>query len=193
DLDADRSKLAGLLGRDPTDNELAGCLMYPKVFMDFEKHLETYGDVSVLPTSVFFYGMRPGEEMTVTMPGGYQVVVRYLTAADANAEGTRRLFFEINGQPSSVRVPDRSLASADRVRERADDSNPRHVAAPMPGLIAMVKVSVGTTVKQGDTLMTIEAMKMETAITAERDGKVARIVAPVGSQVDAKDLLIELE
>ncbi len=193
DLDAELDRLRAA-GRSPVGpNELASHLMYPKVFEEYRNHRETYGDVSRLPTHVFYYGMEPGDELTVTMEDGRQVIIRYLTVTAPGEKGTRRLFFEINGQPSSVRVVDRSLAVAEQAMEKADQSNPAHVGAPMPGLVTTLAVEVGQTVERGDTLLTMEAMKMETSVSAERGGTIRRIVVVVGTQVDAKDLLLELE
>jgi len=193
DLKAEHEKL-NESGRFPADeNDFASWLMYPKVFEEFRDHRETFGDVSMLPTHVFFYGMEPSEELTVTMDDGRQVIIRYLTRSDANDQGMRRLFFEINGQPSSVRIADRKLAKSKERMEQADRNNPNHVAAPMPGLITTIAVEEGQDVSRGDTLVTMEAMKMETAVAADRDGTVKRIVAKVGAQVDAKDLLLEFE
>ncbi len=194
DLDAERKKLAKTIGRPATEHDLASHNMYPKVFAEFEQHVQEYGDVSVLPTHVYFYGMRPGEDITVTMmEDGRQAVIRYLTASEPDPEGMRHLFFEVNGWPASVRIADRALAHDKVVHERADLGNPAHVAAPMPGLVVSVAVEAGQAVKRGDTLLTMEAMKMETAVSAERDATVKRVVAGPGTQVEAKDLLIEFE
>jgi pyruvate carboxylase len=195
DFEAERAGLARALGRSASETDLASHLMYPKVFSEFHRHVQEYGDVSALPTHVFFYGMRPGEDITVTThEEGRQAVIRYLTASEsADADGMRHLFFEINGWPVSVRIADRSLARDVVLHERADLSNPRHVPAPMPGLIVSVAVEPGQTVTRGDLLLTMEAMKMETVVAAERDGTVKRVVAGPGTEVEAKDLLIEFE
>ena len=192
DLDAERRDLARPGESLPDDNDLAAYLMYPKVFLAYREKRERYGNLGALPTSVFFYGMQPSEEISVRMDDGREVVIRFLTVSDADGEGMRRAFFEINGQPSSVRVRDRSRTSSEPEREKADSTNPAHVAAPMPGLIVTVAVESGQTVERGDALVTIEAMKMESVITAERPGSVRRVVAAVGAQVDAKDLLLEI-
>lgn len=193
DLESQAGELALLTDRDVTRCDLASYLMYPKVFRDFDAHLQEYGDVSILPTHVFFYGMEPSEELTLTMDDGRQIVIRYLTVAEPDDEGMRRVFFEINGQPSSVRIKDQSLSESAVTREQADLSNASHVAAPMPGLIASIAVEVGQKVARGDSLLTMEAMKMETAVAAEVDGVVKRIAVAVGASVDAKDLLLELD
>jgi pyruvate carboxylase len=193
DLDAEREALALELDRPVDDRDLASHTMYPRVFADYATHYATYGDVRLLPTHVFFYGMAPAEEITLEAEPGRQAVIRYLTASEPDEDGVRRVFFEINGEPRSVRVNDAELVRERRVHEQADLKNPLHVAAPMPGVVASVAVKEGTEVARGDTLLTLEAMKMETAVTAERKARVKRVVAPEGAQVDVKDLLIELE
>jgi pyruvate carboxylase len=181
-------------GRNPVNSyDLASHLMYPKVFEEYRAHRESFGDASVLPTHVYYYGMEPRDELTVTMEDGRQIVIHYLTQTEPNEQGYRRLFFELNGQPSSVKVLDRKMARPEQTLEKADRNNPAHVAAPMPGLVTTVVVEPGQAVQRGDALVTMEAMKMETIVAAERDGTVKRIVAAVGMQVEAKDLLLEME
>jgi pyruvate carboxylase len=193
DLDEERRKLNKDSEHPITDFDLASYLMYPKVFDEFRRHREEFGDVGVLPTHVYFYGMQPEEELVATMEDGRKVVIRYLTKSDADDRGYRRIFFEINGQPSSVLIQDRSSESAHHENEQADSTNPNHVGAPMPGVISTIAVDVGQEVQRGDTLLTMEAMKMETSITAERDATIKRVLARIGDQFDAKDLLVELE
>jgi pyruvate carboxylase len=193
DLDEERRKLAQGQEYPVSDYDLASYLMYPKVFKEFRHHREEYGDVGVLPTHVYFYGMRPEEEIVATMDDGRKIVIRFLTMGDVDDRGYRRIFFEINGQPSSVLIQDRSSESAHHENEQADSTNPNHVGAPMPGVISTIAVEVGQEVQRGDTLLTMEAMKMETSITAERDATIKRVVARIGDQFDAKDLLIEFE
>ena len=193
DLDSERHKLAEDHEHPVSDFDLASYLMYPKVFTEYRRHREEYGDVGVLPTHVYFYGMRPEEELVATMDDGRKVVIRYLTKGDVDDRGYRRVFFEINGQPSSVQIQDSRSESAHRENERADSTNPNHVGAPMPGVISTVSVEVGQEVKRGDTLLTMEAMKMETSITAERDATIKRVLARMGEQFDTKDLLVEFE
>ena len=103
------------------------------------------------------------------------------------------MFFELNGQPRVIRVPDRKAKAATAARPKAEQGNHDHVGAPMPGVVASVTVSVGQKIKQGDMLLTIEAMKMETGIHAERDATVKALHVQPGAQIDAKDLLVELE
>ncbi|MDJ0907521.1 MAG: pyruvate carboxylase [Woeseiaceae bacterium] len=193
DLDAERRKLDEGHEHPVTDFDLASYLMYPKVFTEFRRHREEYGDVGVLPTHVYFYGMKPEEELVATMDDGRKIVIRYLTTSDTDDRGYRRVFFEANGQPSSVLIQDRSSESAHHENEQADSTNPNHVGAPMPGLISTIAVEVGQKVLRGDTLLTMEAMKMQTSITAERDATIKRVLARIGDHFDAKDLLVELE
>ncbi|MEM6624687.1 MAG: pyruvate carboxylase [Pseudomonadota bacterium] len=191
DLQAKRTEAEDKMpGVKVDDEDLASYLMYETVYLDYMGRRRDYGPVRVLPTPTFFYGMEPGEEIAVDLEAGKTLVVRLQTLADTNDQGEVRLFFELNGQPRVIRVPDRAAAAAGGRAEKADPANPAHVAAPMPGSVASVAVSEGQEVHAGQVLLTLEAMKMETAIHAERDGAIARIVTPAGSAVDAKDLLV---
>ena len=191
DLDEERRKLDEGHEHPVTDFDLASYLMYPKVFTEFRRHREEFGDVGILPTHVYFYGMQPEEELVATMDDGRKIVIRYLTMSDPDDRGYRRVFFEANGQPSSVLVQDRGSESAFHENEQADSTNPDHVGAPMPGVVSTVSVEAGQEVQRGDILLTMEAMKMETSITAERDATVKRVLAKIGDHFDAKDLLVE--
>ncbi len=173
-----------------SETDLASYLMYPKVFIDFANYRKRYGDVSRLPTSVFFYGMAPGEEISITLERGKTLVIRCLAIGEPDEDGLRSLFFELNGQPRLVKIADQSREITKRQHEKADEANPDHVPAPMPGVISSIAVGPGQPVKPGDVLLTIEAMKMETAIHTDRTGTIERIAAPIGTQVDVKDLLI---
>ena len=194
DLEAIRAELAEKLPWTPTEQDLASYLMYPKVFLDFAKSQETYGPTSVLPTTVYFYGMQAGDELTIELERGKSLVLICQAVGEPDNEGMVRVFFELNGQPRMVRVPDRSsAASAQTQRRKADAGDPSHVAAPMPGVVSTLAVKPGQTVKAGDVLLSIEAMKMETSIHAERDGTIAEVLVTAGAQIDAKDLLVVLK
>jgi pyruvate carboxylase len=192
DLDEARSRVEERIGRAVTDEELASYLLYPKVFCDFADHQRTYGDVSVLPTPAFFYGIESDEELAVDIERGKTLTIRFLAIGDPDPEARRVVFFELNGQPRQVKVLDRSLAPTAAVRRKAEEANPAHVAAPMPGMVAGLQVVPGQRVERGDRLLSIEAMKMETAIFAEQGGVVAEIVVSAGTQVDSGDLLLVL-
>jgi pyruvate carboxylase len=192
DLDKTRADVHAKTWREITDEEFASYLMYPKVFLDYLQDRLDYGRVSVLPTPLFFYGMEANEEVSVDIERGKTLIVRFLAVSDAHEDGTRTVFFELNGQPRSVKVPDRSQPALKPPRRKADAGNANHVAAPMPGTIAAVAVSQGGRVARGDVLVTIEAMKMETSVRADRDATIAEIVTKPGESVDAKDLLVVL-
>lgn len=192
DLAAARADAEKKVGRTLDDSELASYLMYPKVFTEFAGAVRKYGPVSVLPTPVFFYGMKPGEEMTIDIEPGKTLVLRLQTLGETDDEGQVRVFFELNGQPRIVKVPNRSAVAKVVARRKAEDGNDAHIAAPMPGAVSTIAVKPGQPVKAGDVLLTIEAMKMETAMHAARDGTVAEVLVSPGSQIDAKDLLVVL-
>ncbi len=193
DLDRARQDLQARIPRPLTDYDFASWLMYPKVYTDYVADRVRYGEVSVLPTRTFFYGLSPGEEITVELERGKQLIIRLVTVSDVHDDGTRSVFFELNGQPRPVRVVDRSQVAKRPPRRQAEPGQARHVAAPMPGTVATVAVSAGHAVVRGEVLLTLEAMKMETAVRAERDGRVAEVMVRPGEQVDAKDLLLVLE
>jgi pyruvate carboxylase len=190
DLAAERTTAEKRAGRPIDGNELASYLMYPKVFTDYAVAERRYGPVSTLPTPVYFYGMQAGEEISVAIEKGKTLVVLLLAVGETDEEGQVRVFFELNGQPRMVKVPNRAIAGLRPERRKAEEGNDAHVAAPMPGAIATVAVRPGQQVKAGDVLLTIEAMKMETALHALRDGTVGEVLVSPGQQVDAKDLLM---
>ncbi|PSM19270.1 pyruvate carboxylase [Nitratireductor sp. StC3] len=191
DLPARRRELEEQLGRDVSEFEFASWLMYPKVFSDFAAVTDDYGPVSVLPTPTYFYGMQPEDEIFVEIERGKTLVVRCLAIGETNEKGMVTVFFELNGQPRRVKVPDRAHGAANgKARRKADPGNDNHVAAPMPGVVSTLAVSAGQAIKAGDVLLSIEAMKMETALHAERDGVIAEVLVAAGDQIDAKDLLV---
>jgi pyruvate carboxylase len=191
DLDAAREQATRSAGRSIDERELASWLMYPKVFTDFVAHQRRFGDVSVLPSQTYFYGMSELEEVSIDLDPGKSLVVRLLGTAPAEEEGVVKVFFELNGQPRTLRVA-RTGAPRAQARLQADASNPAHVAAPMPGMIVTIAARAGQPVRAGDPLVSLEAMKMETQIRAERDGVVKGVHVKPGDTVAARDLLIEL-
>ena len=194
DLEATRKDLSSQLeGLKVDDEDLNGYLMYPKVFLDYMGRHRTYGPVRTLPTSAFFYGMEAGDELSAEIDPGVTLEIRCQAIGETNAEGEAKVFFELNGQPRVIRVKDRSSVGASRALPKAEAGNPNQVGAPMPGVVATVAVQVGAKVKKGDMLLSIEAMKMETGIHAEKDATVKAVHVSPGGQIDAKDLLIELE
>ncbi len=190
DIEAERRSAREKSGGGEIDDfALASYLMYPKVYTDFAKALDTYGPTSALPTAVYFYGLPVGEEIPVELEKGKTMLIRCQAIGEADDDGLIRVFFELNGQPRVVKVPDRANAGKIAAKRKAEEGNPNHVAAPMPGVISTLAVKAGQQVKAGDVLLSIEAMKMETAIHADRDGTIAEVLVHPGSQIDAKDLL----
>ncbi len=193
DLAAERKEAEHRVRRHISERELASYLMYPEVFVDYAKHRRSFGNVAVLPTPVFFYGLEAGEEIAVDIERGKTLIVRYLATGEPDGDGQRTVFFELNGQPRTVKVPDRSLAGSVLAHRKADESEPGQIGAPMPGLIVSVSTSEGQTVDKGDRLFTIEAMKMETAVYAQAAATVTEVAAAAGARVEAHDLVLVLE
>lgn len=194
DLEAVRARVsAELKGFRVDDEDLNGYLMYPKVFLDYMGRHRNYGPVRTLPTRTFFYGMAPGEEITAEIDPGKTLEIRLQAVGETTDDGEVKVFFELNGQPRVIRVPNRAIKAKTAAKPKAQDGNANHIGAPMPGAIASVMVTAGQKVKAGDLLLTIEAMKMETGIHADREGTIKALYVRAGSQIDAKDLLAELE
>jgi pyruvate carboxylase len=193
DLDAERKKASEAAGHDVDEKRLASYLMYPKVYADFAKTQDKYGPTEALPTPVYFYGLEQGEELLIDIEKGKTLVLQYLGRAETNEKGQVRVFFDLNGQPRTITVPDRLKVGEIQVRAKAALGDARQVGAPMPGVVSSLSVKVGDKVFAGDVLCSIEAMKMETAIHAEADGVVAEVTVKPGDQIDAKDLLVRFE
>ncbi|KGJ04780.1 pyruvate carboxylase [Paracoccus halophilus] len=193
DLEATRADLSEQLeGKAVDDEDLNGYLMYPKVFLDYMGRHRQYGPVRTLPTRSFFYGMEPGEEIEAEIDPGKTLEIRLQTVGETDDQGDVKVFFELNGQPRVIRVPNRLVKSQTVARPKADPANDAHVGAPMPGVVASVAVTQGQRVNHGDMLVTIEAMKMETGIHADRAGVISALHVRPGEQIDAKDLLVEI-
>jgi pyruvate carboxylase len=191
DLEAARTRAEKECGHRVDDADLASYLMYPKVYRDYAHHRRQFGDTSVLPTPAYFYGMQEREEISVDLDPGKTLIIRLHGTAPSEEEGEVKVFFELNGQPRQLRV---AKAGSHRraQRAKAEEGNPGHVAAPMPGMVVTVAVKAGQHVQQGDPLLSIEAMKMETQLRAQCPGLVKAVHARPGEPVAAKDLLIEL-
>jgi len=141
---------------------------------------------------VFFWGMNIGEEISVEIDPGKTLEIRLVAISNTREDGDVKVFFELNGQPRSIMVPDRSVQGLAQKRKKKEAGNKNQIGAPMPGSISTIAVSEGDEVKAGDMVLTIEAMKMETAIHAEATGTIKAIHVAPGDQIDAKDLLAEI-
>ncbi|MGI9257866.1 MAG: biotin/lipoyl-containing protein, partial [Gammaproteobacteria bacterium] len=193
DLDAEKERVEKKLSRRISDRELSSYLLYPTVFEEYAAHLRTYADVSTLPTPVFFYGLKPQEEIAVDIERGKTLVIRLLAVSDVDEKGNRRVFFELNGQPRTIELADSSAAHTVKAHPKADPADASHIAAPMPGKVVSVSVEAGQSVEKGDTLLCIEAMKMETLLRAESSGTVSAVHVSVGMRIEARDLLVVVD
>ncbi|HEY7090876.1 MAG TPA: biotin/lipoyl-containing protein, partial [Tepidisphaeraceae bacterium] len=190
---ATKKELAKKIGQEPSDDDVLSYLMYPQVFLDFQKHVDAYSNTSVVPTWPFFYGLQKGDEISVEIEPGKTLLIRFLTVSDPHEDGTRTVFYELNGQPRSVNITDKSLEGSAHRHPKADADDPNHIGAPMPGKISTVSVKKGQPVKEGERLLSIEAMKMETAVYSPRSANVVDVLVKPGSIIAAADLLVVLE
>ncbi|KZE96166.1 2-oxoglutarate carboxylase small subunit [Geobacillus stearothermophilus] len=192
DFEQIKRELHDKLGREVTDFDAIAYALYPKVFLEYADTVEKYGDISVLDTPTFLYGMRLGEEIEVEIERGKTLIVKLVSIGQPQADGTRVVYFELNGQPREVVIRDESIKAAVAERIKADRTNPNHIAATMPGTVVKVLVEKGEKVDKGDHLMVTEAMKMETTVQAPFAGIVKDIYVKSGDAIQAGDLLIEL-
>ena len=154
---------------------------------------QNWSDVDVLPTPQFFYGMERGPEMTVELEPGKTLVIKFLTVGEPHPDGTRTVFFELNGQPREVTVRDRKLQVTEQAKPKADPDQPGQIGAPIPGVVSTVAVELNQKVKKGDRLLVLEAMKMQSTVYAPVAGTVTQVLVTPGQQVEAKDLLLVIE
>jgi pyruvate carboxylase len=169
-------------------------LMYPQVYKDFQASRTKYDDLSKLPTTAFFYGLQIGEEIEVEIDPGKILIIKLISIGEADNEGRRTLFYELNGMPRESIIIDKSLVTtATAARQKGNPGDPNQICAPLPGMITEIVVSPGTEVKAGDKLITLEAMKMLTTVCAQADGIIKDILVKKGIQVDSDDLLVLME
>ena len=189
-LEKEASGLEVKTGHPVNKDELLSYLLYSDVYLKYDKFRQTYSDASVLPTPAFFYGLKPGEEITVEIESGKTMIVKFLTIGEAHPDGTRTLFFELNGQPREVTIRDKALRVVERSHPKTDATDPGQVGAPTAGLISGIAVQVNHTVERGAKLLTLEAMKMQSNIYAPIGGRVSKLFVSPGQHVEAKDLLV---
>ena len=192
DLKKESQSLKKKLGSRYTDDDLFSSLMYPQVYNEFQDFKKKYGDVSVLPTTAYFHGLEPGEEISIRIEEGKTLFIKLLHVGDPDEKGIRSLTFELNGKARTTMVQDKSVKGDSKAREKADPSNSKHVAAPIPAMISSIATSVGKTVAKGDKIAVLEAMKMQTTLYASSDGTVDEILFKVGDSVESKDLIARL-
>ncbi|MBV9406021.1 MAG: pyruvate carboxylase, partial [Acidobacteriaceae bacterium] len=191
-LDEAAAKIKEQAGSE-SRTDLMSYLMYPDVFLKFAAARANYGELEVLPTPQFFYGLEEGKEVTIDLEPGKTLIIRLLTVGEARPDGMRPVFFELNGQPREVEIRDHSIKETTNVRRKADSTKPGEVGAPIPGAVTMLHVKPGQTVAKGDRLLVMEAMKMQTTVYAPLSGTVTEIIVNVRDSVEARDLLLTLE
>ncbi|HDX9588458.1 pyruvate carboxylase [Bacillus sp. WLY-B-L8] len=193
DFEALKEELFYKLGREVTMFDIVAYALYPKVFLDYQKVAELYGNISVLDTPTFFYGMKLGEEIGVEIERGKTLIVKLISIGEPQLDGTRVVYFEFNGQPREVVVKDESVKATVSQRVKGNRENPSHINATMPGTVIKVVVKEGEQVKKGDSMAITEAMKMETTVQAPFTGTVKKVYVKDGEAIQTGDLLIELE
>lgn len=192
DFEEKTAELAELIGYTPTKKEVLSYIMYPQVFLDYRKAYDQFADIHVLDTPTFFEGMRVGEKIEVKLEKGKVLIIRLDEIGQADIEGNRVLYFNLNGQRREIVIHDASIISSVTARKKAEPTNKEHVGATMAGSVLQVLVKKGDHVKRGDTLIVTEAMKMETTIEARFDAVIEHIYVTDGDAISSGDLLIEL-
>jgi pyruvate carboxylase len=189
DFDAGFSEFKAQFDDTLSIKDYLSYLMYPDVFNDYYKHKERYGEVDYLPTPAFFYGLRPGEETLVKLQRGKTISIRLVYRSKPDENGNCKVAFELNGQARSVQIRDETAAPKAEVHRKATEAN--ELGAPLMGRLASVLVKAGDAVEKDTPLFVIEAMKMETTITAPKDGEIKSVELSAGTLVDQGDLVIE--
>lgn len=193
DLDRARETVKAITRRNEcSDDDLYAYLMYPEVFKELVKYIEEFGHARVLPTPAFFYGLKPGEEISVEIEEGKTLIIKLIYVSEPNAEGERTLTFELNGRARECVIADKSIKTETRKRTKADSADKMQIGAPIPAMVSAVTATVGHKVKKGEKLVILEAMKMQTTVYALADGVVEQVDVQVGDQVESKDLLVKL-
>ncbi|MCP4849222.1 MAG: pyruvate carboxylase [Verrucomicrobiaceae bacterium] len=192
DFDSVRAELEEKIGHPPSENDFWGYLMYPQVFLEFAQKRKRYSNLSVLPTPAYFYGLHPGEEISIDIEVGKTLFVRLINIGEPDSDAKRSVIFELNGTARHAVIKDSSLAPTTIARPKAESDDEAQIGAPMPGLVSELSVSIGQNVNEGDSLLTLEAMKMYTTVSAPHSGTVDNIEVGVGDNIETGDLLLNL-
>lgn len=188
-----RDKLFNKYNRPITSHEVLAYSLYPKVFEEYMETAKKFDNVSVLDTLTFLYGLKLGEEIEVEIEKGKTLIIKLVSIGEPQHDGTRVLYFELNGQPREIVIQDMTVEVAGERKPKADASNANQIGATMPGTVLKVVVSPGSPVKRGEHLLITEAMKMETTVQAPKDGVIKQIFVEAGDAISTGDLLIEME
>ncbi len=181
------------LNRPVSKKDVLAYALYPKVFEEYAKTAESFGNISVLDTPTFLYGLKLGEIIEVEIEKGKTLIIKLVSIGEPQHNGTRVLYFELNGQSRELVIQDMTVEVDGNLSLKADPSNPNQIGATMPGTVLKVVVSKGSPVKRGDHLLITEAMKMETTVQAPKDGIIKEVYASAGDAISTGDLLIEIE
>ncbi|MER2071069.1 MAG: biotin/lipoyl-containing protein, partial [Psychrobacillus sp.] len=193
DFNAVKELLFNKLERPVNSQEILAYTLYPKVFDEYCATEKNFGDVSVLDTPTFLYGMRLGEEIEVEIEVGKTLIIKLVSISKPDKEGNRIIYFELNGQPREITIQDMNMEVSSFSKLKAEPSNESHIGATMPGTVLKVEVATGDEVRRGQHLIITEAMKMETTVQAPFDGIVKAIHVGAGEAIATGDLLIEME
>lgn len=192
DFAAVKAELAEKIGYQPGDHEVISYIMYPQVFLDYQKMQREFGAVTLLDTPTFLHGMRLGESIEVQIEKGKTLSIRLDEIGEPDLAGNRVLFFNLNGQRREVVINDQSVQTQVVAKRKAETGNPNQIGATMPGSVLEILVQAGDKVSKGQALMVTEAMKMETTIEAPFDAEIKEIFVIKGEAIQTQDLLIEL-
>ena len=193
DFEETALELEHKIGRRPSRTDVLSYVLYPDVFLKYARIEHSHGALDVLPTPAFFYGIKRGEEISVDLEPGKTLIVKFLASGDPHPDGTRTVFFELNGQPREVTVRDHSLGIKIPPRPKADPANSGHVGAPIPGAVTSIAVELNQHVNKGDKLLVMEAMKMQTTVQSPVRGRVKERLVQPGMTVEPKDLLLVID
>jgi pyruvate carboxylase len=181
------------ISRKPSRDEVLSYLMYPDVFVKFAHNQQSWGDVDVLPTPQFYYGMERASEVSVELEPGKSLIIKFLAVGEPHPDGTRTLFFELNGQPREITIRDRKLDAKAPLRPKADPGRPGEIGAPIPGVVSTVAIQLNQKIQKGDRLLVMEAMKMQSTVYSPLAGTVKQLLVKTGQHVESKDLLLVIE
>ena len=193
DFDEIREQLQDKNYGEVTEQDIISYVLYPKVFDQFIQTRQQYGNLSLLDTSTFFFGMRNGETVEIEIENGKRLIIKLETISEADENGNRTIYYVMNGQARRITIKDENIKTNANVKPKADKTNPNHIGAQMPGSVTEVKVSVGDEVKVNQPLLITEAMKMETTIQAPFNGVIKKVTVGNGDAIATGDLLIEIE
>ena len=193
DFDEIREQLQDKNYGEVTEQDIISYVLYPKVFDQFIQTRQQYGNLSLLDTPTFFFGMRNGETVEIEIENGKRLIIKLETISEADENGNRTIYYVMNGQARRITIKDENIKTNANVKPKADKTNPNHIGAQMPGSVTEVKVSVGDEVKVNQPLLITEAMKMETTIQAPFNGVIKKVTVGNGDAIATGDLLIEIE